>query len=296
MDPIITSAIIGGGASLAGGIGNAFNSGSLNRKNRRWQEKMWHLQNAYNSPLQQRLRLEQAGINPNTAYGGMSQTAKAGDVGSSPYQNKNDWEGTASSMASNIWQAHQMKMQQQQLAAQTTLWKAQTEKTLNDSKLSALKTFGQMSENEIKRAEKLFRVSTLQERIDQFSTQGRNLEKQGLQLDANTRLTNLKGDFQQAYNEYSKKANELNLKLSQQQLDIGAQNLRKLVADNDFMDRVTELKYQMISDEARMKELERLTAEKFYERYGQFAMSGKGGMFKEMYEVIVSMLYGLIFN
>lgn len=37
-----------------------------------WQEKMWHLNNEYNSPINQVKRLEEGGLNPNLAYGGLT--------------------------------------------------------------------------------------------------------------------------------------------------------------------------------------------------------------------------------
>ncbi len=39
------------------------------QRNRDFQERMWNEQNAYNSPAEQVKRLEQAGLNPNLAYG-----------------------------------------------------------------------------------------------------------------------------------------------------------------------------------------------------------------------------------
>lgn len=45
--------------------------------NRDWNEKMWNLQNSYNTPLQQSLRLKQAGLNP---YLSEIQTGEASSV------------------------------------------------------------------------------------------------------------------------------------------------------------------------------------------------------------------------
>lgn len=50
---------------------------------RRWQEKMWDRQNEYNLPVNQRKRLEDAGINPNLAFGS-SASAMGTSVPSSP--------------------------------------------------------------------------------------------------------------------------------------------------------------------------------------------------------------------
>lgn len=88
IDPV--SATIAG-ASIASSIGNTIAQGSINKKTREWNEKMynlqradaladWQRQNAYNSPAAQMERFKQAGLNPNLIYG-------KGDSGSaSPVQ------------------------------------------------------------------------------------------------------------------------------------------------------------------------------------------------------------------
>lgn len=96
MDPVITSALIGAGASAAAGAGSAIASGKMNRRavkynkwalqeqqrfnaeqaqlGRDWQEQMiaqqndynlaqWNRENEYNTPAAQRARLEDAGLN-----------------------------------------------------------------------------------------------------------------------------------------------------------------------------------------------------------------------------------------
>ena len=50
---------------------------------RRHNLRMWNMQNAYNHPLQQMQRLEDAGLNPNLIYGG-STGAAVGNAGSQP--------------------------------------------------------------------------------------------------------------------------------------------------------------------------------------------------------------------
>lgn len=52
-------------------------------QNRNWQEEMWNKQNEYNLPVNQRKRLEEAGINPNLAFGS-SASAMGGTLPSSP--------------------------------------------------------------------------------------------------------------------------------------------------------------------------------------------------------------------
>jgi hypothetical protein len=79
MDPIVTSAIIGGGISALSGAANAAGTGAQNRKSRAFSREMyqqqkadniqfWNMQNEYNSPEAQMARLKGAGLNPNMLY------------------------------------------------------------------------------------------------------------------------------------------------------------------------------------------------------------------------------------
>lgn len=74
------AAAITAGASLLGSGGQIYASGKMNKKTRKWNEKMykvqredaladWHLQNEYNSPQAQMQRFRDAGLNPNLIYG-----------------------------------------------------------------------------------------------------------------------------------------------------------------------------------------------------------------------------------
>lgn len=67
------------GSGILGSILNARQA----RKSREWQEKMWHLQNEYNLPVNQVARLKDAGINPNLAFGSAASTMSA-NIPSSP--------------------------------------------------------------------------------------------------------------------------------------------------------------------------------------------------------------------
>lgn len=73
-----TAAVIGAGASLLGTAGSAISQGKLNRKTRKWNEKMWHLQNQYNLPEAQMQRFKDAGLNPHLIFG----QGSAGNAGS----------------------------------------------------------------------------------------------------------------------------------------------------------------------------------------------------------------------
>jgi len=63
------SALLAAGAELGSTLFNAFSAGNMNKKNRKWQEKMWHMNNEYNSPVMQMQRFKEAGLNPHLIYG-----------------------------------------------------------------------------------------------------------------------------------------------------------------------------------------------------------------------------------
>lgn len=88
-NPSTTGAIISGGAGLLGTGINAFSQGQMNRKTRKWNEKMyglqrqdaladWTRQNEYNHPSAQMARLKEAGLNPNLVYGSGATTEAGG--------------------------------------------------------------------------------------------------------------------------------------------------------------------------------------------------------------------------
>jgi hypothetical protein len=83
MDPL-TIGLIAGGTSLVQGLGTHFTNKANMReasRQRAWNQKMWNMQNAYNTPLAQKQRLEDAGLNTNLIYGsGSAQTGNAGSV------------------------------------------------------------------------------------------------------------------------------------------------------------------------------------------------------------------------
>ena len=141
----VTAAIIAGAATAAAAGTNAIAQGKLNRKNRRWQEKMYNKQVAdrradaeaqaqrqkdlaqwaymnFDSPAAQRAANAAAGINPFVEGSsiqpaqvnpGSAQAAQGGDVpGSGPYQMNpmSALQSGASSIIQNAMLDRQMKM------------------------------------------------------------------------------------------------------------------------------------------------------------------------------------------
>ena len=88
------AALIAAGVGAASTGGQAIATGKLNKKNRKWQENMYWIQqeqnrnnflfqNEYNSPSAQMQRLEAAGLNPNMVYGSGANAGAVGTVGNS---------------------------------------------------------------------------------------------------------------------------------------------------------------------------------------------------------------------
>lgn len=102
IDPV-TGGLIVAGAGLAKDLFNIGAQGNLNKKTRRWNEKMakqsrqwslddWNMQNAYNHPREQMARLREAELNPNLVYG------NGADVTSGPVRSSDtpQWSPRAS--------------------------------------------------------------------------------------------------------------------------------------------------------------------------------------------------------
>lgn len=171
----VTAAIMAGAAALtaATGTGSAIAQGKLNRKNRKWQEKMYKQQVAdrradaemqfnrqkeladwayrnYDSPAAQRAANAAAGINPFVEGSsiqpaqvnpGSAQAAQGGDVpGSGPYQNNP--MSALQSGASSLFEVAQMRKQFESIDADIALKDAQRVKTLAEAQ-------GQTNENSL---------------------------------------------------------------------------------------------------------------------------------------------------
>lgn len=171
----VTAAIMAGATALtaATGTGSAIAQGKLNRKNRKWQEKMYAKQVAdrradaemqfnrqkeladwayrnYDSPAAQRAANAAAGINPFVEGSaiqpaqvnpGSAQSAQGGDVpGSGPYQNNP--MSALQSGASSLFEVAQMRKQFESVDADIALKDAQRVKTLAEAQ-------GQTNENSL---------------------------------------------------------------------------------------------------------------------------------------------------
>lgn len=122
----------------AAGIG-AGSAAALAEKNREWTEKMWHLQNEYNTPSAQMARLKEAGLNPNLAYGSVSsgnaEAPKYQDVyGSGPVSqalSKINIVSAAVEAIKGIEEIKQKKLENEGISTQNQMSQEQLDQYLN---------------------------------------------------------------------------------------------------------------------------------------------------------------------
>lgn len=97
--PLLIPAIAAGASLIGTGI-NAASNANINKKTRKWNEKMhnltrqesladYQMQNEYNHPSSQMARLREAGLNPNLVYGEGAVANNASPVKSAPVESWN---------------------------------------------------------------------------------------------------------------------------------------------------------------------------------------------------------------
>lgn len=143
--PFPVAAAIAGGAQLLGSGINAFSTGKMNKKSRKFAKEMYaqqradnladyHLQNEYNHPSSQMARLRQAGLNPNLVYGDGANMPTA-QIKSADKPNWNP-QAPQFDVGSAIGAYQNTKVQQ----AQIDLLREQTTATRTNADLNVIKT------------------------------------------------------------------------------------------------------------------------------------------------------------
>lgn len=133
-------------AGAIGAIGNFFTGGASARKQYRYQSKLmdkqnqqqidfWKMNNEYNTPFNQRARLEQAGLNPDLMYGG------SGNM----YQSQ--MPGAASGSAPNV--DYGSFSDNLRFAMQAQVMDAQVSKIEQENKLLAEQALNQAQQREL---------------------------------------------------------------------------------------------------------------------------------------------------
>ena len=217
-------------ASAIGAIGNFFTGGASARKQYRYQSKLmdkqnqqqidfWKMNNEYNTPFNQRARLEQAGLNPDLMYGG------SGNM----YQSQ--MPGAASGSAPNV--DYGSFSDNLRFAMQAQVMDAQVSKIEQENKLLAEQALNQAQQRELwaaqakeawVRAEHQGIYNRHADTRYFLENETRALKNTLLGADVNSYETRLRLDQQRVAND--------NMRAKVQVLQLGL-NDRKLKADMD---------------------------------------------------------------
>lgn len=243
MDPLIGAGLIAGAGSLIGNVFGASSQNAANKMNYRifkegnafnreeriaaqnWQKQMLDYQNAYNTPLEQRKRMEEAGYNPYLSN--VSPNLSAG-ASSSPQ---------ASASGAPTMQPYRPDISGfQQIASMLftdPLQKAQIDKTNAEKDNIDQQTIGQVLEN-------AFQHGTFDDRKKAIQLQNNLLEKQADKVHAEkdltvaqTALANVNVKQQETINEWLPLNQQLNVMTS-------IVSLNNLLKQGKIMDRQYE--------------------------------------------------------
>lgn len=150
MDPLTTAALISGGAAVLGSGANAAMVGKTNKKSRQHNLQMfnlqnqkqlefWNMQNAYNHPLEQRKRLEAAGLNSALMYKGGLENSAGSLTSTAPQK----WDPTPpqidvsglQTMGNQILAAQRFKLDKERVNSEINLNDANALRALADAGL-----------------------------------------------------------------------------------------------------------------------------------------------------------------
>lgn len=218
--------LITGGLSA---IGNAITGGASARKQYQYQSKlmdkqnnfalsMYNMDNRYNSPVMQRARLEEAGLNPNLMYGnGGIQNTSSGAPGSASGQAPHVDYGKPSDAISNVMQY--------------ALVNAQTDKMNEETRLASERAESEAISRELMLANARLAMSrSLGQDIDnRFAADRRWLENEALEYNNSLKKLDLQSYQYRLDLEARRVAND-NMRVKNQVLQLGL-NEKKLAAD-----------------------------------------------------------------
>lgn len=233
MDPIIGASLIGAGTSILGGLFSSNSQSKTNeanlqiaRENRDWQERMWNLQNEYNTPQNQLALYQEAGFNPLTALDRMAGVSSAGAVStpSMPVMNPTDY-GFLSDAGQQIMNGLVAKAQVDNLNADTTGKRiknnyspAQYEAEIKQLQAASDKLH-QDTQNALAEYDNIRKTAKkIDAETERTQAETANLEKSGKNIDANTAKTveeteTIKASRQKVLDKLDAEINNLNEQL-----------------------------------------------------------------------------------
>lgn len=130
MFPGLISGLFGLGTSLISGVGNLIGSHNNNKQNEKinqssqdFQERMYNVNNTYNTPSNQKSRIIAAGLNPDLLYGsGLTGSASTAPASPSSIPMENEYSGfsdSLSSVAMSLAAIDKMKAETENIRADT---------------------------------------------------------------------------------------------------------------------------------------------------------------------------------
>lgn len=252
MSATLALSLVGAGLSALGGFAsssmqNAANA-SMDEETRKWQEKMWNKNNQYNTPLAQRHRLEQAGINPALAF----QSGNTGVASSSPSAVQHT-PADYSALGAGINNAGAQILQAQQVSAQTELLKSQ--KTAQDivNRFTSLEKIAQIqkliSEKQKIGADTSFLDWQLDRSQALFDAEQKKAYHDILAIDAKTNLDNSNAYIAQIDGKFRALQNRTNINFTNAQINHVQADIQRVVAETGVL---TEKKLYQILENAGM--------------------------------------------
>lgn len=249
-------------ASAIGAIGGFFTGGASARKQYRYQSKLmdkqnqqqidfWKMNNEYNTPFNQRARLEQAGLNPDLMYGG------SGNM----YQSQ--MPGAASGSAPNV--DYGSFSDNLRFAMQAQVLDAQVSKIEQENKLLAEQALSQAQQRELWAAQaKEFWVRAEHQAIYNrhadtryfLENETRALKNTLLGADVNSYETRLRLDQQRVANDNMRaKVQVLQLGLNEKKLKADMEKIRAEVSEIMSRTKVNSAQERRIQADALETEL-----------------------------------------
>ncbi len=249
-------------ASAIGAIGDFFTGGASARKQYRYQSKLmdkqnqqqidfWKMNNEYNTPFNQRARLEQAGLNPDLMYGG------SGNM----YQSQ--MPGAASGSAPNV--DYGSFSDNLRFAMQAQVMDAQVSKIEQENKLLAEQALNQAQQRELwaaqakeawVRAEHQGIYNRHADTRYFLENETRSLKNTLLGADVNSYETRLRLDQQRVANDNMRaKVQVLQLGLNEKKLKADMEKIRAEVSEIMSRTKVNSAQERRIQADALETEL-----------------------------------------
>lgn len=269
-DPLLGAAIIGGLGSLIGGLFGSSGQSSTNRTNLQiaretnaanranqeyqnaWNLEQWNRENAYNSPIMQRTRLEEAGLNP--IFYGLDGNGAGTGLQSAPFiaQTGAPMQNSMLPLANGIADAGLKYAQIQNIEANTKKVEKDTEVTELERKFkeATLDTTIQVGNMQVKVTQNILDMNDAQRKVyiksleetdakisdyqSQIATRSKQMEIAEFTAQTDRQYKEASIKIQQAHvdNETKKIANDLTVALKQ--LDIAMFNAQTSRGDLDL--------------------------------------------------------------